>query len=102
MTTASLHDVVETLRTNVETNKFVDVGKGAAALLNTSQDRLRVALAVLKEEGFAVHMVIAKHQDPKVDLKTTVKVLAPVGTSYRDVVQNKQKISPIQKEDSNA
>jgi len=97
-----LADVVETLRTGTTATSYLDVGFGASRLLGISQDRLRTALAILKEEGFAVYIVEAEHRDPAKELKATVKVLAPPGTSYRDIVENKQKISHIKKEDSNA
>lgn len=97
-----LHDeefagIIETLRTGTADTSFLDVGFGASRRLGISQDRLRAALAVLKEEGFEVHIVQVQQKDmpPELGMKTTLKVLAPPGTKWSDVNAQKHLISQI-------
>lgn len=95
-------EVLETLRTETTDTSFLDVGVGASQRLGITQARLRTALAVLKEEGYVVYMTLAEPKGLSMDNKAAVKVLCPPGTAYADVVANKQHISPVKKEDSNA
>lgn len=81
------------LRDAVESKQFLDVGKGTENHMGVSPDRLRTAIAVLKEEGYTIHYV--KVPQLGTGNYTSVKVLAPPDTSYLDVVNNQDKIKPF-------
>lgn len=76
-----------------ETGGFVDIGSGVERHLGISQTKLNTAVAMLKEEGYEV--VNVQVDQLGTGKKTTVKVLAPPGTTYRDVVTNTEKINTI-------
>jgi hypothetical protein len=74
------------LRSTVGKDKFVDVGGGVEARLGISATRLATSVKALKNEGYEViNVQVAQLGNDK---KTTVKVLAPPGTTYKDVVTN--------------
>lgn len=82
------------LKRQVDEKRFVDIGTGVENHLGISNTKLKTAVAVLEEEGYAVHTIqvdtgIAQN-------KTLVKVLAPPGTTYRDIVTAKDQIRQIQ------
>lgn len=93
-----LENTAAVLIKSVDAHKFVDVGgRGAAERLGISQHKLHRALAMLKEEGFEIHMVQVQQKDmpPEMGMKTILKVLAPPGTTWRDVNAQKHMISQI-------
>lgn len=91
-------DVLETtanmLKDQVAKKGYIDVGVGVEHhLMGISGTKLNIAVARLKEEGYAVHTI--QVQQLGTTNKTLVKVLAPPGTTYRDIVSNPQKIHQI-------
>lgn len=88
--TSITKETTDMLRKRVGARTYVDVGKGIGPQLGISKERLGVAVKALQNEGFEVINV----QVPQLgtDKKTTVKVLAPPGTKYKDVVQNMGRI----------
>lgn len=89
----NLQTIASMLKSNVDDKKYVDIGAGVENRLGITDTKLRTAVAILKEKGYVVHPV----QTPQVSgpNKTTVKVLAVPGTSYRDVVANMDKIRQV-------
>lgn len=84
----------EMLREQVRSKTYVDIGVGVEHHIpGVSGSKLAVAVARLKEEGYEVHSV--QVQQLGTNNKTLVKVLAPPGTTYKDVVSNKDKIRQI-------
>jgi len=85
------------LRKEVDKHGLVDVGKGTENYLRVSPERLTVALAVLKQEGYEVHSGIKVPQagGPKGNM-TNLKVLAKPGTTWTDVARNKHSIRLLQ------
>ena len=83
------------LKEQVDAHGYVDVGVGVerASHIGVSRTRLDTAIARLKEQGYEVHSV--QIDQLGTTGKTTVKVLAPPGTTYRDIVANKDKIHSI-------
>lgn len=90
-----LVNTVDMLRRQVEEKGMIDVGKGVALQLDMAENRLSTAVAVLKAEGYEVHKV----QSPQVgrgrDSQTIIKVLAPQGTTYKDIVQDRGQIKSL-------
>lgn len=88
-----LTTVSNMLRDQVAEKKYVDIGEGVETHVGVSATKLKTAVAILQEEGYTVHNV----QTPQVtgQNKTTVKVLAPPGTTYRDVKENIHSVQQI-------
>lgn len=89
LTTASL------LKGEVDKHGYIDVGKGTENYLNVSPERLKVALAVLRQEGYEVHSNIPVNQAATGNT-TRMKVLARPETTWGDVVRNKDQIRQFQ------
>jgi DNA-binding CsgD family transcriptional regulator/biotin operon repressor len=98
------HDVLQAtssmLREQVAKKRYIDIGSGVENHLGISSTKLASAVAVLKEEGYVVHKV--QIDQLGTSNKTIVKVLAPAGTTYRDIVSDKTKINQIQQVDAHS
>ena len=90
---AVLKNVADSLATEVENKKFVDVGPGADIELGVTRTKLNTALTMLKDQGYEVIQVQVDQLGT--DKKTTISVLCPPGTTYADVVNNKGDIKPV-------
>lgn len=88
-----LRSTTSMLRNQVEKKGYIDVGTGVELHLNVSRQKLNSAIAVLREEGYELHKV--QIDQLGTNNKTTIKVLAPPGTTYRDIASNKDKIRSI-------
>lgn len=82
------------LRDQVAEKKFVQVGKGVENQLGISKEKFGTSLAILKGEGYAIWTVQVDQQGTQ--NKTSIKVLAPPGTTYRDVASNISAIKTIE------
>lgn len=85
-----LKSTSDALRSQVDKNGFIDVGSGVETHLGVSSTRLATAVEMLRAEGYAYHTV--KTTQIGTGLETTIKVLAPPGTTQRDVFLNRDKI----------
>lgn len=91
---AVLDATANLLKEKIKDGSFLDIGQGTENHLAISKTKLANAVAKLREEGYAVTNVqIAQIGAP--GNKTTVKVLAPPGTAYKDIVRNPGNIKPI-------
>ena len=81
------------LRDQVDSKGLVDVGTGVEHHVGVSRTKLDNAIAQLREQGYELHPVQVDQLGTK--NKTTIKVLAPPGTTYRDVVSRKSEIRQI-------
>ena len=90
-------DVLQTtsamLKDQVDNRGYIDIGKGVENHLGITKDKLATAVALLKEQGYVVENIQVDQLGTT--NKTLVKVLAPPGTTYRDIVMNKDKIRMI-------
>ncbi len=82
------------LRDQVAEKGMIDIGKGVESQLHISKERLGTAVSILKAEGYAVHTVQVDQQGTQ--NKTLIKVLAPPGTKYKDIVTDLSQIKSIQ------
>jgi len=94
---AQRRSVLETtanlLRDKVGPDGYLDIGAGTETHLGISADKLSKAVAILREEGYEVHNVqVAQIGTSN---KTTIKVLAPPGTKYVDIVRAPEKIKAV-------
>lgn len=87
--------VVDMLRHEVDTQGMVDVGVGVEYHVGVSETRLKTAIAMLKDEGYTVNTVQVDQLGTS--QKTSVKVLAKPGVTYRDIVSDTSKIGSISK-----
>lgn len=81
------------LKDQVDNKGLVDVGTGVEHHVGVSRTKLDNAIAQLREQGYELHPVQVDQLGTK--NKTTIKVLAPPGTTYRDVVSRKGEIRQI-------
>jgi DNA-binding CsgD family transcriptional regulator len=83
------------LKEQVAEKTYVDVGKGVERQLGISKEKLDTALAILKEDG---DYFVTNVQTPTAGSKnlTTIRVLAPPGSDYKQVKANLDSIQQIQ------
>lgn len=81
------------LRDQVDTKGYIDVGSGVENHLGISDTKLKTATAMLKGEGYEVLPV--QIEQLGTGNKTTMRVLCPPGTTYKDLVTNRDKIRQI-------
>lgn len=81
------------LKSQLKEGRYLDVGAGTELYAGISRTQLDTALASLKNEGYVVENIQIDQVGS--DRKTNTKVLAPEGTTYRDIVMNKEAIDSI-------
>lgn len=81
------------LKDQIANGGYLDVGAGTELYMNMSRTKLDSVLTGLKNEGYEV--VNIQIDQVGSDRKTNTKVLAPEGTTYRDIVTNKDGIKTI-------
>ena len=81
------------LEEEVKEKWLVDVGKGNEAHVGVSRTRMDTALEVLKQKGYEVYRI--KEPQTTTAFETTTLVLATPGTTWKDVVTNRDKIQQI-------
>lgn len=82
------------LRDEVSADRYIDVGAGVERHLGISKEKLTTAVAMLEEEGYKKYPVKIDQPGGK---ETTMKILAPPGTPYREVFLNQDRIKNISK-----
>lgn len=88
ITTNALKDFVD------KSGEYLDIGKGSELYLNVSKDRLKTCTEILKKQGYEVLNI--KQDQLGTGNQTTMTVLAPKGTKWAEVMNNKGKIHAIQ------
>lgn len=83
------------LRNEVDEKGYLDVGFGVAEGLGITRTRLDTAVQILKDEGYEVYNNFKVEQAGIPGQYTTLKVLCKPGTTFRDLVNNKQNIGLI-------
>lgn len=87
-----LNTTADMLKDQVAQQGMIDVGTGIEYHLGVSGTKLSTALALLKEEGYEVHKIQVDQLGTESGKKTTIKVLAPPGTTYRDIVMDPSQV----------
>lgn len=90
-----LNNTVNILRESVANKTYIDVGEGVERSLGIPRTKMDAALQKLKEEGYVVHPIQVSQINSPSGQKTTVLVLAPKGTTGRELHLNMDKISLI-------
>lgn len=90
-----LNNTTDILRKAVDKKTYIDVGEGVERDLGIPRTKLDAALQKLKDEGYEVKPIQVAQINSKTGQKTTVLVLAPEGTTGRDIYLNMDKISLV-------
>lgn len=87
-------NTADSLKRELSNKKYLDVGSGAELEMGVTRTNLNSALHKLEEEGYEVYNIkVPQATNP--GQFTTVKVLAPPGTTWAQVMNNTQDISSI-------
>lgn len=88
-----LDSTTNMLKEQVASKKYIDIGSGVEYHLGISNDKLKIAVTKLKEEGYTVHYI--KVEQLGTGNQTTIKVLAAPNTPYGEVYRNRDQIKQI-------
>ena len=88
-----LENTVNVLREAVGKKTYIDVGEGVERSLGIPRTKMDAALQKLKDEGYEVKPIQVKQINSASGQKTTVLVLAPEGTTGREIYLNMDKVS---------
>ena len=89
----SLQKTVEALRSNVNDERYIDVGVGVERYLGVSKEKLATAVAVLTEEGYTLNV----YKTPQLGTsnETTMKILTPPGVTYSEFFKHPERIKNL-------
>lgn len=91
---ASIHEVTaQALKDQVAEKKYLDVGAGTENYLQVSKERKETAIALLEDEGYAVHTLKVPQVGTGND--TTRLVLVPPGVTYKELYDNRDNVQNI-------
>jgi DNA-binding CsgD family transcriptional regulator len=90
-----LHRIVDFLRETVDRLGVVDIGRGTEheSVIGVARNKMDTAISILKNEGYSVFPVQVGQATSAG--KTTIKVLAKPGITYRDVASDLSQIKSI-------
>ena len=90
-----LDATAEFLKSQVDEKKYLDVGTGTEYYVGTGVARGNMdnAIAKLKEQGY--QLIPMQIDQQGTGQKTNLKILAPPGTTYKDIASDKSKIQTI-------
>lgn len=84
--------VADELRDFIADGNYADVGRGIERTLGTSREGLNSAIEILKDEGYEVHNIQVTQLGGDGSQKTTVKVLCPPDTEWKEVMNHTERI----------
>lgn len=87
----SLSDLMTVLKNTVSEKKYVDVGGGSELRLNVSEQKLKNAVELLKDEGYKVTNIL--QQQGGTAFKTTVKVLTKDDVTKKEIREHQNEIA---------
>lgn len=88
-----LNQTANVLKSHLADGGYLDVGVGTENHLGISESKKKIAIAMLQEEGYEKFWV--KVPQLGTNNETNVMVLAPPGTKFTDVVNNKDQIRSV-------
>lgn len=89
--TEQLSNLMDILKNTVDEKKYVDVGGGSELRLGVSEQKLKNAVELLKEEGYKVTNIL--QQQGGTAFKTTVKVLTKDDVSKKEIREHQDEIA---------
>ena len=90
---ASTAATASVLKDSIDNKTYIDVGIGVEQHLGVTNTKLRTAIAMLKEQGYEVHTL--QEMQVTTGKYTTLKVMAPPGTTWADVKRNRDQIAMV-------
>jgi hypothetical protein len=90
-----LTTIADQLKRAVDEKGPVQIGLGVENQMGISNDKLKIAVEIMKQKGYAVGQVQAPQLGTAVGNKTTIKYLAPHGTKYSDMKDHADSIRNI-------
>lgn len=91
-----LTNVSNTLKENIDKDgRYIDIGPGTELDMGITRTKLTTAAAMLQEQGYEKIVVQIPQMGLHPNQKTYITVLAPPGTTYKDVVNNMTNIKPM-------
>ena len=90
-----LDNTTDMLREAVANKTYIDVGEGVERSLGIPRTKMDAALQKLKDEGYVVKPIQVPQINSTSGQKTTVLVLAPEGTTGRELYLNMDKIGML-------
>ena len=90
---SKLDTAAEVLKKNVDEKGYIDVGKGVNLDLNTTETNMKAAIKKLTDDGYILHNI--KVEQLGTGKFTEMKILCPPGTTYGELMKNKDKIKTI-------
>lgn len=91
-----LTNISNTLKENIDKDgRYIDVGPGTELDMGTTRTKLTTAVAMLQEQGYEKIVVQVGQMGLHPNQKTYVTVIAPPGTTYKDVVNNMTNIKTM-------
>lgn len=92
MRDSELENTVSMLKESLQKHQYIDVGEGIERSLGIPRTKMDAALQKLKDEGYVVKPIQVQQINSTTGQKTTVLVLAPSGTTGRELYLNMDKI----------
>lgn len=89
-----IDQTIDILKEQVAEKQYIDVGIGTELSLGVSRDKLKKALALMEEEGYVVQQQYVEQLGT--GKKTELLILAPPGTSGKEIWDNHDKIRTIE------
>ena len=84
---AAAKETADVLKKLVDTKGYIDVGTGVELEMGITETKKKEALEILKNKGYTLHNVkVPQVSDP--NKKTTLTVICPPGTEWKEVVNN--------------
>lgn len=86
--------IANMFKREVEDKKYIDVGTGVETLIGITDNKKKLAIAMLKQEGYILHY----YKIPQISNPgkfTTAQVLCAPGTTYSELLKNADKIQQI-------
>lgn len=84
-------NLMQVLKNTVEEKKYVDVGGGSELRLGVSEQKLKNACELLKEEGYKITQIL--QQQGGTSFKTTVKVLTKDDVTKKEIREHQDEIA---------
>ena len=88
-----LNAAADVLQNRMADGTYLDIGSGVEMQMGVSRTQFDAAVTKLKMQGYEV--INLKQQQATTGHETSIKVLAPPGTTFKDVAQNRTNIKMI-------
>lgn len=90
-----LQNTAEIIKTAVDKKGYIDIGAGVELELGVTRTNFDTAASILKEKGYEVYNIKVPQPNGGPNQSTTMKIMAPPGTTYGDVRYHMDKIKTI-------